>query len=270
MQHKLGYNYKEVLKSRKNKRDFPDVGKLLKVLDIEKLQSQLKYFLSLNNELDTNSTETRYGLNKKDGTKFINDYDRFIVNYSNITFHKMTREATNLAEKINRSLEEYSPLDRLKGMVDTGSKFYHPYYDERNYTEYTDFADGYIKEVLEDFQSVSCRSAIVVLRPGQAITKHFDIGPEYIIRLQIPIITNENCIMGFKSTDGWNTYHLPADGSMYAVNAGLEHWAINAGNTTRYHLRICLTSQEDTEGMPTLSPVGFISDQEFTNHACAK
>lgn len=268
MQHKIGNNYKEIIKSRKNKNDYPHVGKLKMTIDLSRLQDEVTKLLSLQTS-DSLTTEIQYRLNNSRGEKFIKDYEEFIKHYSSVTFHKITDEGEAIAKSITKSLDDYSPLDRLKGMVDTGSRFYHPYFDERNYTEFTESATGYIREILESFDAVTCRAAIVVLKPGQRITRHFDVGPEHIIRLHIPLFTNTGATMGFKSVGGWDQYHLPADGGIYAVNTGIEHWAQNTGTETRYQMRICLTSQEDTVDMQTVNPVSFITDEEFIGHLCS-
>jgi len=268
MQHEIGMNYKEIIKSRKNKHQYPHVGRLKATVDLSKLQQEVLELLKTTSS-DTATTETQYRLNKNNGDKFIKDYEQFIKNYSSITFHKITEEAMAQANTISKPLEQFSPLDRLKGMVDTSSKFYHPYYDERNYTIFTERATGYVREVLESFQSTTCRAAIVLLIPGQRITRHFDIGPEFIIRAHIPLWTNPGSRMGFKTAGGWQEYHLPADGGIYAVNTGIEHWAMNVGDEPRFQMRICLTSQEDTEGLETVAPIGFISDDDFNEHLCA-
>lgn len=226
-------------------------------------------FLLENSKSDSLSTEIQYRLNKNNGEKFIKDYEEFIKSYSSITFHKITDDAESYAKTISKALDDFTPLDRLKGMIDTGSKHYHPYYDERNYTVLTENATGYIRELLESFESTTCRAAIVLLRPGQRITRHFDVGPEFVIRAHIPLWTNPDSKMGFKVDKGWQEYHLPADGGIYVVNTGIEHWAMNVGSEPRFQMRICLTSQEDTEGMTPVEPIGFISDQDFNGHLCS-
>lgn len=268
MQHKIGMNYKEILRPRKHKHDYPHVGKLKISVDVERLRTEVQQLL-LTASVDLNTTETQYRLNKRDGEKFIKDYEEFIRHYSSITFHKITDDAEAYAKTIVKPLDDFSPLDRQKGMIDTGSKFYHPYYDERNYTVFTENATGYIKEILESFQSTTCRAAIVLLRPGQRITRHIDVGPEFVIRTHIPLWTNPGALMGFRVKGGWQQYHLPADGGIYVVNSGIEHWAMNIGNEDRFQMRICLLSQEDTEGMTAVEPVGFVSDTEFESHICA-
>ena len=38
--------------------------------------------------------------------------------------------------------------------------------------------------------------------------------------------------------------HIPADGSVWLVNPGVKHYAVNGGNTARNHLIISLDSQD--------------------------
>ena len=267
MQHKIGTNYSSIIATRRNKNQYPHVIRLRKTVDLPRLTAEVNELLTKTaNDLAT--TETQYRLNNTKGEKFIHDYEEFIKHYSHITFHKITDEAEALAKSITKPLDDYTPKERLRGMIDTGSKFYHPYYDERNYTVFTDNATGYIREILETFEATTCRSAIVVLKPGQRISRHCDVSPEYVIRCHIPLSTNLESTMGFRTPEGWMKYHMPADGSIYAVNSGIEHWAENIGDETRYQMRICLMSQEDTVDAETVEPCGFISHEDFKGHHC--
>lgn len=255
MQHTIGKDYSEIIKKRKNRKDFPPVVRLNFDIDLEKLQEAV--FSIQTKKIDNQSTETEYRLNKLNGEKFVNGYENFIHNYSKITFHKMTKEATILASKLP-NVSNYGPRERLKGMTDTSSKYYHPSYDERNYTVNTEYVTGYIKEVLEMFKSQPCRAAVVVLEKGQTLSRHVDIGPEYVVRCHIPLQTNNEARIGFKIGDHWEEYHLPADGGIYAINAGLEHYAFNLG-PTRTQIRICLTDQQDLVNCTPLKPVNILN-----------
>lgn len=259
MQHKIGNDYTEIVKQRKGRKDYPPIIKLNLKVDGQRLLNEINS-IDLS-KLDKNTSETQYRLNKLNGEKFVDGYEEFIQNYSKITFHKMTDEAIVLVNKLP-SIEKYGPRERIKGMLNTSSEFYHPNYDERNYTIYTEFATGYIKEVLEMFKAQTCRAAIVVLETGQKLSRHVDVGPEHIIRCHIPLITNENACMGFKINGKWEEYHMPADGSIYAVNSGLEHYAYNWG-AKRTHMRICLMSQEDTENYEELKPIKVLDNQQY-------
>lgn len=263
MQHKIGNNYSEIIKQRKGRKDYPPVICLKNIkIDVKKLNDEISK-INLT-ELDRNTSETQYRLNKLNGEKFIDNYENFIKEYSKITFHKMTDEAIDLSNKLP-NVETYGPKERIKGMIDTGSRFYHPNYDERNYTIYTEHATGYIKEVLDMFEATTCRSAVVCLETGQKLSRHVDVGPEHIVRCHIPLVTNPEARMGFKVNNFWEEYHMPADGSVYAVNSGLEHYAFNFGSK-RIHMRVCLMSQEDTINFKTINPVNIQLDESYLDH----
>jgi hypothetical protein len=271
MEHKIGTDYTEVLKSRKNKRDLPFILKLKKKLDIDRLRSELVYLLNLSKNdtsftYDKASSEHNYNLANTKGVNFVHNYNEIYKTYAKIGFQSLTDEALNLAKTIEKNVESFTPYERAKGMKNTGSVYYHPFYDERNYTKRTEFCTPYINEILDGFGSdVSCRSAIVTLEPGKFLSPHFDIGPEYVVRLQIPIITNTEAVMGFrKDNDTWYEYHMPADGTMYFVNSGWEHYAVNNGTENRYQLRICLHGQESLEGAEELLPTRIFSHDTFS------
>lgn len=254
MQHKIGNNYTEYLKTVKGRKDVPPVLVLPFKVDVDKLWKEIQ---KIDIEEDTNTSETQYRLNRMNGEKFVEGYEDFIVNYSKITFQKMTEEAEE-AIKTAKDIETIGPRERIKAMVDTSSEWYHPSYDERNYTVYTEHATGYIKEVIEMFKGQACRSAIVKLDPTQFLSRHVDVGPEFVLRCHIPLTTNEKSRMGFKVNGKWEEYHLPADGSIYAVNSGLEHYAYNFGDSVRVQMRVCVMGQEDLVEAEALQPVEFV------------
>ena len=270
MKHIIGTDYTDIIKLAKNKRDLPFVLKLKNKLDIDKLQQELAYLLNLSKndssfKYDKASSEHNYNLANTKGVNFVHNYNDIYKTYAKIGFQSLTDEALSLSKTIAKPVESFTPYERTKGMKRTNSADYHPYYDERNYTKRTEFCTPYINEILDGFGSdESCRSAIVTLEPGKFLSPHFDIGPEYVLRLQIPIITNESAVMGFrKDPNTWYEYHFPADGSMYFVNSGWEHYAVNNGNENRYQLRICLTGQESLEGAEEFLPTSIFSHGVF-------
>ena len=275
--HTIGKNYREIVKSRKNKHKLPLIGRLKKTIDLEKALPQIKSLIENNDEkiksglleLDPSASEHTYDLKNTKGEEFIKNYEEVYKKYSVIGFQELTDEAKTLGSRLSKKVSDFTPLQRLKGMTDTSSEYYHPFYDERNYTKPTVYCTDYVDEFLHSFKSVSCRSAVVALHPGRFITKHFDIGAEYITRLQIPIITNKDAVIGVKTDGGWNEYHLPADGSIFFINAGVEHYAINNGNEIRYQLRVCLESQEDLEDIEDFTPTRVVSNEEFEYHPCS-
>lgn len=267
--HSIGLDYTGIIKGRKSKRDLPFVLKLKKKIDIEQIKLQLTNFL-INTESHNNfvndraSTEHNYDLSNRKGENFVLNYEEIYKTYAKIGLQSLTDDALILAKKINKSVIDYTPYQRSRGMKNTSSNFYHPYYDERNYTKPTEFLQGHVKEFLESFKDEPCRSAIVCLEPGKFLTPHFDIGPEYITRLQIPIVTNEKAVMGFRKDNDWFEYHFPADGSIYFVNSGWEHYAVNNGSQNRYQLRVCLNGQNELEDAEEVLPTNIFSHEIFS------
>ena len=269
MKHVIGMNYSTIIKERKDKRDLPFVLKLKKKIDLSPAIDQLNEYLSViandnSFKYDKASTEHNYDLSDKTGKNFVANYSEIYKTYAKVGFQSLTDDALALAKTINRNIEDYTPYERAKGMRYTSSKDYHPYYDERNYTKPTEFYDGYFGSFLDSFKDEVCRSAIVTLEPGKFLSPHFDIGPEYVTRLQIPLITNTKAVMGFrKNDDTWYEYHFPADGSIYFVNSGWEHYAVNNGVDNRYNLRVCLNGQLELEDAEEFLPTSIISHDVF-------
>ena len=270
MKHEIGMDYSNILATRKGKRDLPFVLKLKKKIDIDAAKERLDVYL---NQLaddktfkyDKASTEHNYDLANTKGENFVANYEDIYKTYAKIGFQSLTDDALSVAANIKRKVEEYTPYERAKGMRHTSSANYHPYYDERNYTKPTEFYDGYFGEFLDSFKDEACRSAIVTLEPGKFLSPHFDIGPEYVLRLQIPLITNTAAVMGFrKDTDTWYEYHLPADGSIYCVNSGWEHYAVNNGFDNRYNLRVCLNGQLELADAEEVVPTQVFSHEVFS------
>lgn len=269
--HKIGFDYTDILKTRKAKRDLPLMGKLPIRYDLSRLRQEVLEQLNQNQSsidsspfaADPASSEHNYHLKNTRNESFIKNYDEFYRQYSLVGYQELTDEARALAEKCQTPAGDISPVQRLKGMVKTGLPSYHPHYDERNYTKPTKYMTGYVKEILNSFRAQSCRSAIVVLNPGQSISPHFDIGPEFITRLHLPIFSNPGATFGVRGPDGdWYEYRFVDDGSLYFLNAGFEHYARNDGSEPRMQIRICLNGQEDLDGLEALTPVKKMSDQE--------
>lgn len=272
MLHKIGMDYTDILKERKNKRDLPFVLRLKKKIDIEKVQTQLANLLSEVDKtqgdyrFDRASTEHNYDLSNKEGKNFVSNYSEIYKTYAKIGFQSLSDEALELGKTISKTVDQYTPYERAKGMIHTDSIFYHPYYDERNYNKKTEFYSGYIGEFLDSFKDDVCRSAAVCLQPGKFLTPHFDIGPEFVVRLQIPIYTNKEAVMGFrKDKDTWHEFHLPADGSIYFVNSGWEHYAVNNGIENRYNIRVCLNGQLELEDAEEVLPTSIFSHEIFSH-----
>lgn len=119
-----------------------------------------------------------------------------------------------------------------------------PKADERWYRKVKDDVPPYLREVLNTFQG-SHRTRFANLAANSEVKPHFDYDTMYGIRLHIALDTNDNCFNG-----GWDKdnnevrEHIPADGSVWFINPGVKHYAVNGGSTPRNHLIISLDSQQ--------------------------
>lgn len=118
-----------------------------------------------------------------------------------------------------------------------------PKADERWYRKVKDDVPPYLREVLNTFYG-SHRTRFANLAPRSEVKPHIDYDTTYGIRLHIALETNDKCFNGGWDKDG-NEYkeHIPADGSVWMVNPGVKHYAVNNGDTPRNHLIISLDSQ---------------------------
>jgi|TARA_R110000796_G_scaffold814_6_gene3131 hypothetical protein len=119
-----------------------------------------------------------------------------------------------------------------------------PKADERWYGKVKHDVPPYLREVLEAFKGVH-RTRFAGLAPNSEVKPHIDYDTLYGIRLHIALDTNEHCYNGGWDKDGNEVkFHIPADGSVWLVNPGTKHYAVNNGNTARNHLIMSVDSQE--------------------------
>jgi len=82
------------------------------------------------------------------------------------------------------------------------------------------------------------RMRLIVLPPATIYRMHRDATK----RAHLAITTNPDCRLTWR--DG-NSFHVPADGSVYVTDTTIEHTAYNAGRSERVHL---VMSMVETEG----------------------
>ena len=103
--------------------------------------------------------------------------------------------------------------------------------NEEEYTEVcSQFKDTYIEEVYNIIKSQwkIGRMRFLMKPPRSCLSWHRD--PEK--RIHIPIITNPGCRMVIED----ESYHMPADGSVYITDNSKYHNFFNGGETDRLHL----------------------------------
>lgn len=101
------------------------------------------------------------------------------------------------------------------------------------------------------------RIRLMRLEPGGGeLTRHADItdpeagtGHRRLLRIHIPLLTNEGVVFGSWDLEGKRTaVHMPA-GSVWYLDTRKPHTAVNGGETARVHLVVDAYSSPDLLGM---------------------
>lgn len=234
----------------------PMVMRLPLPFSLERLQQETVALLSKPKEerrrVDNDSTfaaldagkEGVYSVFSNDGIDMQGlNGDRFEYNVA--SFYEMNDRAQEWIKEHGGHKRVISPIQRYRGYMNPWvSEFWDPGLDERVFDKPTENNVGIFKEFDDWFKEKGYstrRNALVRVMGHQFLSPHVDTGPDMIIRIQIPVITNDKCTMGFRNskTDPWSVFHLEP-GYMYAVNSGLEHFARNDGDDERIQFRICV------------------------------
>jgi hypothetical protein len=141
-----------------------------------------------------------------------------------------------------------STRQRLK-RFDPSSPIYDPLADERNYGQRKTGLGTRLNHLLDSLKGQVCRSRLAFLASGGEIQPHIDYDTDYIVRLHIPLSTNDQALMYISQKNRTFQSHLPADGSVFFFNAAYKHWVVNRGNQDRVHLVIDMHGQQDLAGM---------------------
>ena len=107
---------------------------------------------------------------------------------------------------------------------------------EADYSEITEpFIGTAVERFLEDLPFAYGRTRLMRMRPKSCLSIHADTSRRY----HLALITNPGCyIVGVSGEDG-SFHKIPADGTLYEMDAHRTHTAINSGNKDRIHLVIC-------------------------------
>lgn len=115
--------------------------------------------------------------------------------------------------------------------------------DERWFRKIKEDVPPYMREIMQMFPGAH-RARFSTLAPRSTVKPHIDYDTLYGIRIHIALETNELCHNGGWDQEGNEVkYHIPADGSVWFVNPGVKHYAVNDGDTPRNHLIISLDTQ---------------------------
>lgn len=151
-------------------------------------------------------------------------------------------DETKASDKVE--LHSTNIFERTK-RLDPNDPRYLPEADELNYGVRNKYAVGPFGDLLDKFKSKITRVRLAYLTAGFSIKPHVDYDPTYITRYHVPLITNENVIMGFTNKNVDYRYNMINDGSVYFFNSGIKHWVENNSDQDRLHLIIDTHGQLD-------------------------
>lgn len=240
-----------------DRKELPGILKLSYKFDISKILAEFKPFSDYSKylDLDGQSSQAEYGelCRKKSDlhSKFLHDTE--LAAQENTAHHSqyykqlaLTELNSDLLGISKRPKDPKGELSRHKRAQDHDSEYYDPLIDERNYSKRKSICTGYWNEILDAFKAPVTRTRFAYMAPHFSIKPHIDYNTTYSIRVHIPIVTNPHAFLCFRDSSGKiERHHYPADGSVYFLNTGIQHWAENNGDSERVHLIISLNGQDD-------------------------
>lgn len=234
----------------KDRHQLPPFLKLPYQFDMSRILEEFKKFEDINlyDDLNASNSESAYGDFYNSSTK-LDHLKKFIKDDENALkgsqFYRQLSLTEFDGERTGRRLQQDNSIKTYRKSTNPEDPAYDPVMDERRYTKRKDICTGYWNDILDTFKSTVTRTRFAYLAPAHIISPHIDYNTTYSIRIHIPIITNEGCLMCVKTKEGVEKLHMNADGGAYFINTGMTHWAENNGTDGRIHLVISLNGQED-------------------------
>ena len=163
-------------------------------------------------------------------------------------------DSKGLAEKLKESgLTPQQFARKMEKVSNPSHPDYSPIADEKKYDKRNDYCKGYISEVLdliEENIGHVARTRFAVLKAGEEIKPHRDINTDKAIRIHIPLVTSEEVKIGVKGKKAVVEEHMAADGGVWFLNQGYEHWVKNNSDVDRIHLVAVVLGQKGIEEAP--------------------
>lgn len=242
----------------KNRKQLPCIGYLSnKKFNIDKILEHLQQ----NNLLDFNKySDIQYSANSKHQSFLVsNEYcktnfftESSAENMEGELYKQLYLTDFDTSKSSNRvNLHNTNIFERTKRLNPSDAR-YLPEADELNYGVRNSYVTGILSDILDSFDSKITRVRLAYLSANFEIKPHVDYDPSYIVRFHLPLITNEQVIMGFERKGQTLTYNLPADGKIYFFNSGIKHWVKNNSQQGRLHLIIDVHGQKELQNLVTL------------------
>jgi len=229
----------------KNRYELPVIRRLNIKFDINRLRDE---FIKFNNGKIWNSLGSDYADMCESHTKlpamfFTKEELNNINCVCDLNWEKTSYRQLSLTE-FDEDFDISLRTEKSNSDWDNRIAKHDPKADERWYRKIKPDVPPYLIEVLNTFSNFH-RTRFAVLQPGNKVKPHIDYNTTYGIRIHMALETNKRCFNG-----GWDesgkeiTEHIPADGSVWFINPGVKHYAINEGDTPRTHLIISIDSQQ--------------------------
>lgn len=237
----------------RTKYQLPTFAKIPHVqFDLEKLKNEVK---RLNNEW-VNLYQANRGLCSNHEELAENNYHHF--DQINLTYYEPT---LNTFMDLTDLKKECRIIAKSESIGKTRAEKYRnkirrtdvlpPAMNEHNwYHPLKIYENSYIKEAIESqFKAKPIRVRLTRLKPGTNLTPHIDYGPEYAIRVIVPIQGTDNVKNLFWVRNNLEEYKMEADGSAYFLNIGHRHSVIHEGTEDRICLMFSLAGQDDIQDL---------------------
>lgn len=112
------------------------------------------------------------------------------------------------------------------------------------------YEGSYIQHAIQSqFKAKPVRVRLTRLKPGSKLTPHIDYGPEYAIRVIVPIMGTDGVTNLFWVRNQVEEHTMEADGSAYFLNIGHRHAVRHEGSEDRICLMFSLAGQDDIQDL---------------------
>ena len=108
------------------------------------------------------------------------------------------------------------------------------------------YEGSYIQQAIESqFKAKPIRVRLTRIRPGKELSPHIDYGPDYAVRIIVPIMGTNDVTNLFWNKGKIEGYQLDATGEAYFMNVGYKHAVQHKGVEDRICLMFSLAGQDD-------------------------
>ena len=216
--------------SWKNRWELPVIGRLNIRFDIGRLKEELQQFAANKvwDGLGSDYADMCEAHTKLPAMFFTKEELEGVDCVCDLDWQKTSYKQLSLTE-YDETYDIAQRTDKSGSAWDTRIAKHDSHADERWYRKFKDDVPPYLREVLSSFPNFH-RTRFALLEAGNTVKPHIDYDTTYGIRLHIALETNDECFNGGWDKDGTEVkQHIPDDGSVWFINPGVKHYAINGG-----------------------------------------